>query len=117
MTNNSLMMWHDANGSSQALPGCDCPLNEPVGAEHQHFNLWLIVRLLPVLALLGMAGNALNVLVYSRPHMRRCSLNVYLAALAISDAALCLSAIFMFTLEAVRAHNQLAANVYIATIK
>ena len=47
---------------------------------------WLDVYFLPILILVGLAGNILSVCVFILSHLRRLSSSVYLAALAIADA-------------------------------
>lgn len=98
------------------LPSCGCSFTIDVSnPSYQSYNVALIATLLPILAAYGVAGNILNVIILTRPSMR-CSLNFYLAFLAISDLFVTLSAVFMFSFEALRHINDTIREIYLAGI-
>ncbi len=57
-------------------------------AEHSAYrwHAWLLVYVLPVVIVMGLAGNALSVAVLCRPAMRRTSTYNYLTVLGLVDA-------------------------------
>lgn len=98
------------------LPTCGCTMNIDVATTgYQTYNVALIAFLLPIMAVFGIVGNVFNVIVYTRRSMC-CSLNYYLAFLAVSDLLVTLSAVFMFTFEALRSSNTTVKHVYLEGI-
>ncbi|KAI1706731.1 serpentine type 7TM GPCR chemoreceptor srw domain-containing protein [Ditylenchus destructor] len=69
------------------------------------YNLLVIGTLLPFISLCGFVGNGLSAFVYSRPAMRRTSINLYLCALGCSDIAVIFTAIFLFFFDSIRRYS------------
>lgn len=100
-----------------SIPLCGCGLNIE-GASDGYYRRYVLVLnavLLPILAFSGIIGNVLNLIVYSRRSMR-CSLNYYLAFLAVSDILVSSTAVFMFTFESLRGTNPGIRGVYLSGI-
>jgi hypothetical protein len=69
---------------------------------------------LPTISVFGLIGNTLSALVYSRKSMRS-SLNLYLCALAFSDATIISTSFFLFFLESLRQKSLFASKVFAVT--
>ncbi|CAB3411138.1 unnamed protein product [Caenorhabditis bovis] len=82
--------------------------NECLGStdpEYLTYNLAISGVLLAIVGLIGLIGNLLIVKTYLHPDQNIHSTSIYLAALALSDFFLILTAMFLFVLEAWRHHD------------
>uniref|UniRef100_A0A914BZG7 G-protein coupled receptors family 1 profile domain-containing protein n=1 Tax=Acrobeloides nanus TaxID=290746 RepID=A0A914BZG7_9BILA len=79
--------------------------------EYELYNLIVIGTILPIIGLMGLMGNAISGFIYSRKLMRS-SMNMYLAALAISDTTIIITAFFLFFLESLRRRNATLSKLF-----
>lgn len=78
------------------LNNCTCRI---VHDDVNLFNFVVIVGFLPILSILGLILNGINMWVYSKTHS---SAERYLMALSISDFGVCASGILVITADSLR---------------
>ncbi|GMT13852.1 hypothetical protein PFISCL1PPCAC_5149, partial [Pristionchus fissidentatus] len=74
--------------------------------SYQTYNLIVSGVIMSLIGMVGLVGNCLVVRVYLSRTQRVHSSSIYLAALAVSDFFLILTALFLFVLEAWRHHDK-----------
>lgn len=84
--------------------------------EYATFNLILIVSILPTVAAFGVITNALALFVYTRSHMLTSNINLYLAALAISDIFVDICGISSIAIDSARRFDPLLNEIHLAII-
>ncbi|CAI4228407.1 unnamed protein product [Auanema sp. JU1783] len=83
------------------MRGCEC-LHEPTDGVAGTANLIMIVCILPVISLLGIILNFINITVFSD---QRGTAAKYLTALSCSDVGVCMAGIFVICSDSLRAHS------------
>uniref|UniRef100_A0A183BL30 G_PROTEIN_RECEP_F1_2 domain-containing protein n=1 Tax=Globodera pallida TaxID=36090 RepID=A0A183BL30_GLOPA len=101
MINQQMLPTENINS---ALPYCNVCLGS-TDANYQIYNLVISGTVLALIGMAGLAGNLLVILVYSHSRQRLLSISVYLMALAVSDFLMICTAMFLFVLEAWRHHG------------
>ncbi|KAI6176178.1 G-PROTEIN-RECEP-F1-2 domain-containing protein [Aphelenchoides bicaudatus] len=86
-------------GAHSELENCTCRI---VHDDMNLFNAIFIIGFLPILSILGLVANAINMYIYSKTSS---SAERYLMALSISDFGVCASGILVITSDSVRAHS------------
>ncbi len=87
-----------------SLPLCNvCDPLQPTAAYKQ-YNMVMTGILLPLIGLLGLIGNSISAIMFTRASMRN-SVNTYLCALAVSDICVITTAFFLFFMEGMRRHD------------
>jgi hypothetical protein len=81
-----------------------CGLTEQMLDDGQLYKFKVIVIgiIVPLISIFGVPANICCVYVYGRKHMRLCSTNTYLRALAISDTGTILMSLWLFTFDTYR---------------
>jgi hypothetical protein len=81
------------------LENCTCRI---VHDDTSLFNFITIIGILPVLSVLGLTVNSINMWIYSKTNT---SAERYLMALSISDFGICASGILVISADSLRAHS------------
>uniref|UniRef100_A0A914I5L2 G-protein coupled receptors family 1 profile domain-containing protein n=1 Tax=Globodera rostochiensis TaxID=31243 RepID=A0A914I5L2_GLORO len=98
---------------TNCLPNCGLCTQFASDQFYITYNLVVIGLLLPFISLCGLCGNVLSAFVYSRVSLRQSySGSLYLSALGCSDAAVIITALFLFFVDSIRRYSLALSVVY-----
>lgn len=94
-----------ANHTDAIANKCHCEFAQGIDETYKMFNFIIIVIAIPLVAMCGLVGNMMALLVYTRHTMQKNSVSVYLVLLALGDILSDLSGMLTISIDSARSYN------------